>query len=91
MFKQAEHVLEAIVKAADESKVKWTPIESPNGMVAIQGDCDGYRMLTAQARIVEEGNAICYRGTAVNTTGKGPQMVVLPPPTAHYLFRKATS
>jgi len=91
VFRQAEQVLEAIVKAADEGKVVWTKIDAPNGMVAVQGNCDGYQMLTARARIVEENNAICYRGTAVNTTGKGPLMVVLPPATAHYLFRKATT
>lgn len=89
VFKAAGQVLEAIVKAADEGKVAWSVLESPKGMVCLQGTCVGYQILTARARIVEEGNTIQYRGTAVNTTGNGPLMVVLPPPTAHYLFRKA--
>jgi len=89
VFKDAGALLEAIIKAAEAGKVTWNPIESPKGLTALQGTCEGYKILTARARIVEEGNAICYRGTAVNTTGNGPMMVVLPPPTAHYLFRKA--
>lgn len=89
VFKDAEILLEAVLAAADANKFKWTVADSPKGLAALQGTCEGYQVLTVRARIVEENNAICYRGTAVNTSGKGPLMVILPPPTAHYLFRKA--
>lgn len=87
--KEAAAVVNTAVAAAEAGDMSWTVIESPAGLKALQGNCKGFQLLTTQARIIECDNTIQYRGTALNTSGTGPLIVVLPPATAERIFRIA--
>jgi hypothetical protein len=83
-------VLVETVKLLDRGQFVWKQMtNTPPGMVAYEGKGGGVSLLTAKAKIVEEGGAECYRGTAAKPTSG--MVVVIPPAIAEYAFYKAVA